>query len=65
MLIYLPEIFFVLLTISVLSALFLLYPKVPLSFVRLHVGITLFPPIVALLALVTNKETIDLWPMAV
>ncbi|WP_066074588.1 NADH dehydrogenase subunit 5 [Neobacillus soli] len=62
MLISLPEIFFVLLAISVLSALLLLYPRVPLSFVRFHVGITLLPPIAALLALVTTKETIIYGP---
>ncbi|WP_407937479.1 NADH dehydrogenase subunit 5 [Neobacillus vireti] len=63
MLISLPEIFFGLLAISVLSALFLLYPKVPLSFVRLHVGITLLPPIAALVALVTNNETMIYGPL--
>ncbi|MBT2281628.1 NADH dehydrogenase subunit 5 [Priestia megaterium] len=62
MLISLPEIFFGLLAISVLSALFLLYPRVPLSFVRLHVGVTLLPPIAALLALVTNNETMIYGP---
>ncbi|PFP30183.1 MULTISPECIES: NADH dehydrogenase subunit 5 [Bacillaceae] len=58
----LPEIFFVLLAISVLSALFLLYPRVPLSFVRLHIGITLLPPLAALMVLVTTKETIIYGP---
>ena len=58
----LPELFFGLLAISVLSALFLLYPRVPLSFVRLHVGVTLLPPIAALLALVTNNETLIYGP---
>jgi NAD(P)H-quinone oxidoreductase subunit 5 len=57
MIIFLPEIFFGLLAISVLSGLILLYPRVPLSFVRFHVGITLLPPIAALLALITNNGT--------
>ncbi|MBO0962421.1 NADH dehydrogenase subunit 5 [Neobacillus sp. MM2021_6] len=53
----LPEIFFVLLAVSVLSALFLLYPRVPLTYVRLHVGFTLLPPLAALLILFTTNET--------
>lgn len=51
----LPAAFFILLAVSVLSALFLLYPRVPLNFVRIHVGITSLPPLVALLTLVTNN----------
>ncbi|PLS05761.1 NADH dehydrogenase subunit 5 [Neobacillus cucumis] len=58
----LPEIFFILLTISVLSGLFLLYPRVPLSFVRIHIGITLLPPAAALLALVATKGTMIYGP---
>jgi len=63
MLISLPEIFLVLLAISAGSALFLLCPKVPLSFVRLHVGITVLPPIVALIALLFTNETMIYGPL--
>ena len=35
----LPTAFLLLLAVTVLSALFLLCPKVPLQFVRIHVGI--------------------------
>ncbi len=45
-----------------ISALFLLYPRVPLYFVRIHVGIISLPPIVALLALVFNNESVILGP---
>ncbi|MBB6446259.1 NADH dehydrogenase subunit 5 [Bacillus benzoevorans] len=62
MLNFLPEIFFLLIALSVLSALALLHPKTPLSFVQLHVGITLLPPLVALLALITSKETLIYGP---
>ena len=58
----LPTVFFILLAVSVLSALFLLYPRVPLNFVRIHVGIISLPPIVALLALVFNNESVILGP---
>ncbi|MFC3885571.1 NADH dehydrogenase subunit 5 [Bacillus songklensis] len=58
----LPTAFFILLAVSVLSALFLLYPRVPLNFVRIHVGIISFPPIVALLALVFNNGSVIFGP---
>lgn len=62
MLIFLPELFFVLLALSVLSALIFLHPRMPLSFVRLHVGLTLLPPITALLALITADESMIYGP---
>ena len=62
MLISLPEMFFGLLAISVISGLILLYPRVPMSFVRLHVGVTLLPPVTALLALITGNESIIYGP---
>ena len=37
-------------------------PRVPLYYVRIHVGIISLPPIVALLALVTNKESVIFGP---
>ncbi|MGP7816580.1 NADH dehydrogenase subunit 5 [Niallia sp. 01092] len=58
----LPIVFFILLAISVLSALFLLYPRVPLNFVRIHVGIISLPPIAALLALISNKKSLIIGP---
>ncbi|MCM2534832.1 NADH dehydrogenase subunit 5 [Neobacillus pocheonensis] len=58
----LPTLFFILLTVSVLSALFLLYPRVPLNFVRIHVGIISLPPIIALLALVSNNGSVIFGP---
>lgn len=58
----LPEIFFISLALSVLSAMVLLHPRVPLPFVQLHVGITLLPPLVALLALMTTNETMYYGP---
>jgi NAD(P)H-quinone oxidoreductase subunit 5 len=51
----LPTAFFFVLAVSLLSALFLLYRRIPLYFVRFHIGIISLPPIVALLGLVTNK----------
>jgi NAD(P)H-quinone oxidoreductase subunit 5 len=58
----LPTVFLILLTVSVISALFLLSPKVPLYYVRIHVGIISLPPIVALLALVFNEGSVILGP---
>ncbi|WP_200760699.1 NADH dehydrogenase subunit 5 [Effusibacillus dendaii] len=51
----LPIAFFVSLVVSAFSALFMLHPRVPLNFVRIHVGICGFPPLIALLNLVTKK----------
>lgn len=45
------------LMISVFSSIVLLFPKVPLSFVRIHVRLVSLPPIVALLALIFNHES--------
>jgi NAD(P)H-quinone oxidoreductase subunit 5 len=53
-----PTVFFILLACSVVSALFLLSPKVPLSFVRVHTGIISLPPLAALAALIFNKGTV-------
>ena len=62
MLISLPTVFFIMLAAAVLSALFILYPRVPLYYVRIHVGIVSFPPIVALLALISNHESVIFGP---
>lgn len=42
--------FFIMLIASGLSGLLYLHPRVPLSFVRLHIGIVTLPPLVSLLA---------------
>lgn len=47
--------FFVTLLLSSFSALFMLYPRIPLSFVRFHVGIYGLSALIALLNLVTIK----------
>lgn len=62
MVISLPVIFLALLCLSLFSGLLLLYPKVPLSFVQFHVGVTLLSPLVALIALVTSTETVIYGP---
>jgi NAD(P)H-quinone oxidoreductase subunit 5 len=58
----LPTAFFVSLAVSALSALLLLHPRVPLSFVRFHVGIMTLPVLVALLALVTTDANTIIGP---
>ena len=62
MLVSLPIVFFILLAVSVLSSLFLLSSKVPIHFVRIHIGINLLPPVIALAALVFNHERMILGP---
>jgi NAD(P)H-quinone oxidoreductase subunit 5 len=47
--------FFILLITSVLSGLFFLHPRVPLSFVRIHIGIAALPPLVSLWALANSS----------
>lgn len=62
MLASLPIVFFILLAVSVLSALFLINPKVPLLFVRIHIGINSLPPIIALAALVSSHKGVSFGP---
>jgi NAD(P)H-quinone oxidoreductase subunit 5 len=62
MLVFLPSVFFILLTVSVLSGLFLISPKFPLQFVRIHIGINALPPVVALIALISNHEGVSFGP---
>ncbi|PGV53319.1 NADH dehydrogenase subunit 5 [Bacillus sp. AFS037270] len=57
-----PTVFFSVLAVSLLSALFLLYVRIPLSFVRFHIGIISLPPIVALLGLVSNNGSFMFGP---
>lgn len=51
----LPAAFFVLLMISVFSALMLLNKKVPLKFVRIHIHVLSLPPVAALSGLIFFK----------
>lgn len=62
MLVSLPIVFFILLVVSVLSSLLLVSPKVPLHFVRIHIGINALPPVVALIALISNQEGLSFGP---
>ncbi|RIJ68828.1 NADH dehydrogenase subunit 5 [Rummeliibacillus sp. POC4] len=55
-------IFFILLAVSVVSALILLVPRIPVSYIRVHIGIIALPPIIALLALVFNNESVIIGP---
>lgn len=54
--------FFISLTILALSVMVLLHPRVPLKFVRIHVGICGIPPLVALLNLMTNSANRNFGP---
>ena len=47
--------FFLSLMILTLSAMVILHPRVPLRFVRIHVGISALPPLIALLNLLTTR----------
>src|SRR3954447_17687059 len=58
MLISLPIVFFIVLAVSLFSSLYLLYPKVSLNYVRIHIGVISFPPILALFALISHKGNI-------
>lgn len=62
MLVSLPFLFLLLLGMCLFSAVLLLYPKVPLNFVRIHVGLLSLPPIIALVALVTNTGDMMIGP---
>jgi len=55
----LVALFFSMLIISCLSGLVFLHPRVPLGFVRIHIGIVALPPLVSLLALASaNIESV-------
>jgi NAD(P)H-quinone oxidoreductase subunit 5 len=58
----LPKAFFVSIVISLFSVLLMLHPRVSLNFVRIHVGISAIPPLVALLNLVVNHTNRILGP---
>lgn len=54
--------FFIMLIASGLSGLLFLHPRVPLSFVRIHIGIVALPPLVSLVALVNNSNNGNIGP---
>ncbi|MDP4104393.1 MAG: NADH dehydrogenase subunit 5 [Bacillota bacterium] len=56
MLDFMSIIFFILLTAAVLSGFILLSRRIPLSFVRIHIGIISLPPIAALLSLIVSHK---------
>ncbi|PRZ11784.1 NAD(P)H-quinone oxidoreductase subunit 5 [Laceyella sediminis] len=54
--------FSVSLAVCILSAFFFLHPRVPLRFIRLHVGIITFPVLISLLALITTDASTIIGP---
>ncbi|MGM0904812.1 MAG: NADH dehydrogenase subunit 5 [Bacillota bacterium] len=52
------SVFLMMLVVSGISSLLFLHPRVPLRFVRIHIGVVAVPPLVALLA-VTNTRTTE------
>ncbi|WML46526.1 NADH dehydrogenase subunit 5 [Neobacillus sp. PS3-40] len=61
-LISLPTAFLTVCAVSLLSAISILYVRIPLHFVRFHIGIISLPPIVALLGLVSNNGCVIVGP---
>jgi NAD(P)H-quinone oxidoreductase subunit 5 len=57
-----PTLFFILLALSTVSAVFLLYPRVSLNYIPIHIGIITLPPLVALAALFTNHGDVSFGP---
>lgn len=55
-----PMVFLILLLLSVCSALLILIPKIPLGYVRIHIGILSLSPITAFLALVSNIGSVKI-----
>lgn len=55
-------VFFILLAVSVCSAFMMLIPRVSVKYVRVHIGIIALPPIISLLALVFNNESVIIGP---
>lgn len=47
--------FFILLALSVISAFIFLHPRVPLNYVRFHIGIISLPPIFSVVSLIFNN----------
>ncbi|MEH7224031.1 NADH dehydrogenase subunit 5 [Bacillus sp. JJ1566] len=61
-LITMQEAFYILLALSTLSAFLFLHPKVPLNYVRLHIGIISLPPIMAISALIFSSDSTIVGP---
>ncbi len=57
MLVSLPFVFIIFLIASFVSSIILFIPKVPLNFVRIHLGAVSLPPLLALFALMSQKES--------
>ncbi|HZH61784.1 MAG TPA: NADH dehydrogenase subunit 5 [Metabacillus sp.] len=57
--------FFIVLIVSGLSGLLFLHPRVPLSFVRIHIGIVALPPLVSLVAFANSsvKGNVGPWSL--
>ncbi|MCC3358134.1 NADH dehydrogenase subunit 5 [Bacillus sp. REN16] len=49
------EAFYILLALSLLSGFVFLHPKVPISYIRIHIGIISLPPIMAIIALIGSN----------
>ncbi|WP_071394302.1 NADH dehydrogenase subunit 5 [Bacillus tuaregi] len=56
MLISWPILFLIFLAVSLLSSVLLLFSKVSLNYISIHIGVVSLPPIVALLALIFQKN---------
>ncbi|RFB12154.1 NADH dehydrogenase subunit 5 [Bacillus sp. HNG] len=54
--------FFILLALSLLSAFIFLHPKVPLNYVRTHIGIIALPPIMAITVLLYQSGSVIVGP---
>ncbi len=54
--------FFIMLIVAVLSGLLFLHPRVPLSFVRIHICIVALPPLVSLVALANTSVNGNVGP---
>lgn len=55
-------IFFIMLIASGASGLIFLHPRIPLSYVRIHIGIVALPPLVSLVALVNSSVNENFGP---
>lgn len=53
---FVPDAFFILLAVSVISAFVLVLPQVSLHYVRIHIGVITLPPLAALIGLITSRE---------
>ena len=52
----LPIMFLIVIAFSLISSIFLFFSKVSLNYVRFHIGVISLPPIIALLALIFQKN---------